>query len=197
LPWSGYPKFWAQLIRETMRRPGDEYFDFKVARDGDSALVSLNTVDKEGHFRNELQPQLRVTGPDQKPATVDIPQVGPGAYESRIRMDKDGSYVFRAAVAAAPSPGAAAAAGVTSRTLEYSYPAEYHFYPPDTQKLRLISNATGGKFDPKGDEIFNANGESREYPVALWPWLSAAVLILFIGDILLRRLRLFETPESV
>jgi hypothetical protein len=79
------------------------------------------------------------------------------------------------------------------RSLEYSYPAEYHFYPPDTQKLRAISNSTNGVFEPKGAEIFDARGESTEYPVTLWPWLSAIVLILYVIDILLRRVRLFET----
>lgn len=180
LPWSGYPKLWSQLVRETMRRPGDEYFNFKVTRDGDSAVVSLNAVGKDGKFQNELQPQVKVIGPDQKPSTVDLPQVGPGAYESRIRMDQDGTYLFRADAG-------------TARTLEYSYPAEYHFYPPDTQKLRSISTATGGKFEPEGAEIFNTNGESREYPVPLWPWLAGLVLGLYIVDILLRRLRLFES----
>jgi hypothetical protein len=183
LGWSGYPKLWSQLVRETMRRPGDEYFNFKVTREGDSAFVSLNAVDKEGHFRNELHPQVRVIGPDQKLASVDLPQVGPGSYESRIHMDKDDTYVFRAAVDGAVG---------TTRTLEYSYPAEYHFYPPDIQKLKTISAATGGKFEPEPSEIFNPNGESREYPTPLWPWLAATVLGLFIIDILLRRLRLFE-----
>jgi hypothetical protein len=144
----------------------------------------LNVLDKEGHFRNELQPQVRVIGPDQKLATLDIPQVGPGAYESRIRLDQDGAYVFRAAVEGA---------GGTTRTLEYSYPSEYHFYPPDTQKLKTISSATGGAFEPKPEDIFNPNGESREYPVSLWPWLAGMVLVLYIVDILLRRMRLFES----
>ncbi len=183
LGWSGYPKLWSQLVRETMRRPGDEYFNFKVTREGDSAFVSLNAVDKEGHFRNELHPQVRVMGPDQKLVSVDLPQVGPGEYESRIHLDKDDTYVFRAAVEGAVG---------TTRTLEYSYPAEYHFYPPDIPKLRTISAATGGKFQPEPGEIFNPNGESREYPTSLWPWLAATVLGLFIIDILLRRLRLFE-----
>ena len=191
LPWSGYPKLWAQLVRETMRRPGDEYFNFKVAREGDTASVSLSVLDKEGHFRNELQPQVRVIGPDQKLTTLDIPQVGPGAYESRIPLNQDGAYVFRAAVGGAGGTGGAVG---TTRTLEYSYPAEYHFYPPDTQKLRTISTATGGKFQPEAADIFNPNGESREYPVSLWPWLAGTVLVLFIADILLRRLRLFEVP---
>ena len=52
---------------------------------------------------------------------------------------------------------------------------------------------TGGKFEPKAEEIFDARGESTEYPLSLWPWLSAIVLILYIADILLRRVRLFET----
>jgi uncharacterized membrane protein len=190
LPWSGYPKLWSQLVRETMRRSGDEFFNFKVTREGDNALVSLNAVDKEGHFRNELTPQVRMIGPDQKLTTLDIPQVGPGDYESRIHLDQDGTFVFRA-IAGGLEGGAVG----STRTLEYSYPAEYHFYPPDIQKLKTISKATGGKFQPEAADIFNTNGESREYPVSLWPWLAGLTLVLFVSDILLRRLRLFETVE--
>jgi hypothetical protein len=46
--------------------------------------------------------------------------------------------------------------------------------------------------NPKGEEIFEARGESTEYPVSLWPWLSGLVLILYIADILLRRVRLLR-----
>jgi Ca-activated chloride channel homolog len=183
IEWNGYPKFWAQVVRETMRRRNDEQFDFKVSRKGDFAIVSINAVEKNGQFRNDLQPQVRVIGPDQKVAVLDVPQVGPGGYETRLALTQDGSYSFRASGGGSAGP---------LRSLEYSYPAEYHFYPPDTQKLRAISNATGGKFEPQGNEIFDARGESTEYPMSLWPWLSALVLILYIADILLRRVRLFE-----
>jgi Ca-activated chloride channel homolog len=184
IEWNGYAKFWAQVIRETMRRRNDEQFDFKVVRKGDFAIVSVNAVEKNGQFRNDLQPEVRVIGPDQKVTVLSVPQVGPGGYESRLAMTQDGTYTFRATGGGAAGP---------TRSLEYSYPAEYHFYPPDTQKLRKISDATGGAFEPKGEEIFDARGESTEYPVSLWPWLSAFVLILYIADILLRRVRLFET----
>jgi hypothetical protein len=99
-------------------------------------------------------------------------------------MTQNGTYSFRATGGGAAGP---------VRSLEYSYPAEYHFYPADTQKLRAISTATGGTFEPKAEEIFDARGESTEYPISLWPWLSGLVLILYIADILLRRVRLFET----
>src|SRR5262249_37321273 len=142
--WSGYPKFWSQVVRETMRRRSDKYFDFQVTRKGSDAVLAINAVEKDGRFRNELQPQVRGIAPNQKVAAVDVPQVGPGAYEARINLEQDGSYVFRAAGQGIVAP---------TRTLEYSYPPEYHFYPPDIPKLRAISAATGGSFDPKVSEI--------------------------------------------
>lgn len=186
--WSGYPKFWAQVVRETMRRRNDEYFEFDVARKGDAAVVSINAMEKDGRFRNALEPQVRVIGPDQKLSVIDVPQVGPGAYETRVRLPQNGPYTFRPAGEGAAGP---------ARNLEYSYPAEYHFYPPDTQKLRSISAATGGTFQPQGPEIFDPNGETTEYPVSLWPWLSALGLVLYILDIFLRRVRLFEENGEI
>lgn len=187
ITWQGYAKFWSQVVRETMRRQNDEQFDFKVTRKGDGAVVSINAVEKNGRFRNDLQSQVSVIGPNEKILKVDVPQVGPGEYETRVPMSLDGTYVFRASGDGSAGP---------TRSIEYSYPAEFHFYPPDTEKLRSISTATGGTFQPEGKEIFDAKGESTEYPVLLWPWLSAVVLILYIGDILLRRVRLFDVVDA-
>ena len=41
LRWNGYPKFWSQLVRETMRRRDDNEFDFHVTKDGDEAKISI------------------------------------------------------------------------------------------------------------------------------------------------------------
>lgn len=187
IEWSGYAKFWAQVVRETMRRRGDESFDFNVTRKGDAAIVSINAMDKEGRFRNNLKSQVRVMGPDQRVVTVDVPQVGPGDYEAQVPMPQTGSYSFRASADGEAGP---------QRSIEYSYPAEYHFYPPDTQKLRSLSDATRGTFDSKTAEIFDPGGESTEYPMALWPWLTGFVLVLYVVDVFLRRVRLFEEELS-
>jgi Ca-activated chloride channel homolog len=179
--WSGYPKFWAQVVRETMRRRNDDDFKMDVTRQGDFAVVSLDVIDKTGRFRDNLSPKLRVTGPNEKPATTEVPQVGPGQYETRVRLEKKRTYAFNVS----------AAGNVASRTLEYSYPAEYHFYPPDISKLQAISAETGGVFQPAGPEIFDPHGETTQAPVPLWPWLVSIVLALYLVDILLRRIRLF------
>jgi hypothetical protein len=124
-----------------------------------------------------------VIAPDQKVSTLDILQIAPGAYETQVKLDKDGPYVFRAVSASGNGP---------TRVLEYSYPPEYHFYPTDIQKLQYISAATGGSFDPREPDIFDTRGETVEFPTELWPIISSVVLALYFLDILLRRVRLFR-----
>jgi Ca-activated chloride channel homolog len=183
LRWNGYPKFWSQLVRETMRRRDDNEFDFRVVKDGDEAKISINAIQKDGQFRNKLETQVRVVGPDQAVSDVPVHQVGPGAYEAKYPLAKKGSYLFRAV---------GAESGGASRVVAYSYPDEYHFYPPNTEVLRSISTETKGRFQPRPEDIFDSGGETTALPTPLWPYLTALALVLYLTDVLLRRLRLFE-----
>ena len=73
--------------------------------------------------------------------------------------------------------------------------AEYRFRPPDTVLLSALANATGG--------VVSENVAALEWPEvsaqssrhALWPWLVVAALAFWMGDVLLRRIRLFE-PDA-
>ena len=188
LSWNGYSKFWSQLVRETMRRHDDDAFDFRVQRDGDSALISIDAIDKSGRFRNAANTEVRVVDPQQRVSVVQIPQVGPGSYEVRVPITQHGTYMFR------PT---GEGFGGSSRMLTYSYPGEYHFYPPDIVKLRTISEETGGTFQPKGPEIFDPAGESTTISSALGSWLIGMSLVLFGLDVLLRRLRWFERSDDL
>jgi len=183
LKWNGYPKFWSQLVRETMRRSDNNEFDFRVVKDGEEAKISINAIRKDGQFRNKLETQVRVLGPDQSVSDVAVHQIGPGAYEAKYPLGKKGSYLFRAVGADSGSP---------SRVIAYSYPDEYHFYPPNTDLLRSISNETKGRFQPHTEDIFDPNGETTALPTPLWPYLGVVALMLYLTDVLLRRLRLFE-----
>lgn len=183
LKWDGYGKFWSQLVRETMRRNENEEFDFRVANVNSEAKITINAMQKDGQFRNKLKPEVRVVAPDESVTVVNVNQTGPGSYEANFPLKQKGTYVLRAS----DQEGAG-----SSRLLTYSYPDEYHFYPPNTDALRLISTETGGKFQPAAEDIFNANGETTALPTPLWPYLTTLALLLYITDVLLRRLRLFE-----
>lgn len=183
LRWNGYPKFWSQLVRETMRRRDDNELEFRVEKDGDEAHITIDAIRKDGEFLNKLNSQIRVIGPDQAVSDVAVHQVGPGEYEAKYPLTKKGSYLFRAIGADTAGP---------SRVLAYSYPDEYHFYPPNTELLRSISSETKGRFQPRTEDIFEANGETTALPTPLWPYLASLALVLYLADVLLRRLRLFE-----
>jgi uncharacterized protein YegL len=183
LRWNGYPKFWSQLVRETMRRRDDNEFDFRVSKDGNEAKIVINAIRKDGQFRNKLDTRVRIIGPDQAISDLSVHQVGPGTYEAKYPISKKGSYLFRAV---------GAESGGQSRVLAYSYPDEYHFYPPNTEMLRSISAETKGRFQPRTEDIFDAGGETTALPTPLWPYFAAIALVLYLTDVLLRRLRLFE-----
>jgi Ca-activated chloride channel homolog len=182
LKWPGYSKFWSQLVRETMRKRDDSVFDFRVVRDQDEATISAELIQKDGTFRNNLESRVRIVAPDDSVSDVPLNQTAPGWYRAKLKLNQKGPYLFRVIDDK----------GGPSRSLEYSYPDEYHFYPPDTEILRKLSSETNGIFRPEGREIFDTTNESTTLPTPLWPYLSAASLILFICDILLRRLRLFN-----
>jgi hypothetical protein len=166
-----------------MRRRDDDAFDFRVRREGKSAVLSIDAVEKNGRFLNDVRSEVRIIDPAQQVSVVDVPQIGPGSYEVRIALTQRGTYVFHAS-----SEGLSGASGM----LAYSYPDELHFYPADIAKLRTISAETGGVFQPKGAEIFDSGGETTMVAIVLWPWLAAFGLGLYLLDVLLRRVRLFE-----
>jgi hypothetical protein len=84
-----------------------------------------------------------------------------------------------------------------ARSLLYSYPAEYQFRPPNVELLQAIARDTGGVFAPSPEQIFEDDGVRTVRPLALWPFLAALALALYLLDLLLRRIRLFEASSDL
>ena len=110
-------------------------------------------------------------------------QIGPGSYAAVASLAQKGTFTFRAIADQASGP---------SRVLPYSYPDEYHFYPPNTDLLRSIATETSGGFQPNASDIFQTRGETTALPTPLWPYLAVVALLLYISDVVLRRVRIFE-----
>ncbi|HEV8262821.1 MAG TPA: VWA domain-containing protein, partial [Burkholderiales bacterium] len=185
LEWPGYGKLWAQLTRETMRRDSGEELDFRVLREGGEAVVSLNALTADGHFRDDLAPRVRVTAPDGRTATVDLHHSGPGAYRLRVPLASGAAVHFELADSPGLSPLALRRTG--SRRLSYAYPDEYRALPPNLELLRTLAEETGGKLAPSIAEVFAQNGDHSRVSRALWPWLAVLALLLYLLDIAARR----------
>ncbi len=133
-----------------MRRQDDPDFDMHVERANGFASISVEALGKDGRYRDQLHMQVHVVAPDQSSTVIDLPQTGPGAYEARVPLKQQGTYLFRAT-----SNGSDGA----SRVLAYSYPEEYHFYPPDVAKLRATQCWKPAEYSSHRDRRFSMRGE--------------------------------------
>lgn len=189
LQWDGYGKFWSQLVRDTIRRDSDEQVRFDVERVGEQARVSLAMMDERGAWRNDLAPRVNVRAPDGAvPAqALALRQVAPGRYEASVPVATAGNapYVFE--LLAEGEVGSATARRAGLRQLYYPYPDELRSFPPDVGLLSAIAQQTGGKLGASVEEIFDPRDDRGVARRALWPWLAAIGLVLYLLDLALRR----------
>lgn len=183
LGWEGYGKFWAQMVRETMRARTHEGLDFRVERRGGVARVSLEAVDDQGRFRNDMEPGVAVVDPEGRAFAQTLRQTRPGGYEAEIpiQVSTKAPYVFSLA-----GPGPLVEA--EERPLFFPRVDEDRFYPTDTELLRIVAEETGAVINPEVEDIFADYGDRAYRLTPLAPLLAGLALIAYLLDIALRRL---------
>ena len=187
LGWPGYAKFWAQVVRDSARRDSDEGMRWRVTRDRRDAVIELTAVGRDGIYRHDLWPQVRITTPSGYNGVAALRQVALGRYRAQVPITAAGPMPWRFELLPGPgiSPGQVARLG--NRRLFYSYPDEYRTLPPNLPLLRTLSEQTGGIFAPKAEEIFRLRGDTGLRATPLWPYCAGFALLLFLLDILVRR----------
>jgi Ca-activated chloride channel family protein len=187
LAWPGYGKFWSQLVRETMRRRVREGAGFEArALPGGDTLVGLTLLTPDGGFRNGLSPRVRIQAPGRPDRIVALRQSGPGRYELRWPAERSVRGATRFELADGVPADVRAEAGV--RDVVEAYPEEYRLKPVDRTFLEALATQTGGKLAPEPRDVFAPQGEAATVPRPLWPWFAGAALVLYLLDLLVRRL---------
>ena len=185
--WTGYGRFWGQVVRETLRRETGEEIGLRVTRDGGEAQVSLNLVSGDGTWRNGMTPSVRVTQPDGSKGTLQLRQIGPGQYTGKVPVATAASapFLFELAEGGGITREMTRRAG--ERRLYYPYPDEYRSLPPNVGLLRALAEETGGKLAPEVADIFALQGDRGLTRMPLWPWFAGIALLLYLIDIAVRR----------
>jgi uncharacterized membrane protein len=187
--WRGYGPFFEAVVRAVAReRPAPLALELLpgVVRSGARTVAfGIEARDTDGSYRNGLRPVITVRAGNGESATVTARQVAPGRYEASLIVD-----AAQPLTASVREPSG----GSESRQLLPDLDAEYRFRPPDEGLLRAIAEATGGAFRPDRAALDRPRAAADTARYALWPWLVLAALALWMLDILVRRVRLFDEP---
>jgi hypothetical protein len=187
LGWQGFAPFWAELVREHMRRERQEQLPMQVAVRSNVAHVSVDALGADDSFLNDLRSEVTVgaeNAPSDPGEPVALRQRGPGRYEAQVRLDGYGAFVLRARHARDGRPFAHSVAQAGN-----PYPAEYASREPDRSLLRAASATTGGREVASPEGIFDPGTDRIASHVERWPSLVPLALGLFLFDLLLRRVR--------
>jgi hypothetical protein len=76
------------------------------------------------------------------------------------------------------------------------YPREYLALAPDVETLTRAAVVTGGAVDPAPGVVFDPAGEAIRYHEDLWPRFVAGAIVLFLLDLLVRRVRIFDRKRT-
>ncbi len=186
--WAGYPKFWAQVIRSSMRRKVYDSYDLYANVADGRAEITVDAIDSGDKFVNELDTELQVIDPATNKVTQTMPmaQTAAGRYTADFKIQKYGSYLLKAVH---KRNGATVAESLGSVAL--SYPLEYLRSSADVEPLRHAAQVSGGFDQARPAQVWDAQGEKVPYTEDLWPFVLFAVIGLFILDLYAKRVRLF------
>lgn len=187
--WSDYGKFWAQVLRSTMRKNPPTDFQTVVDIENGVGNVTIDAVDDKGNFLNELIFKGSVVGPSMKGKQLAIEQTGPGRYEATFDAREVGSYVVN--VVRRDQDETSPDVNV----ITIPYPPEYKDIVPNTALLKRIASETRGKFSPEASEIFTQDFRRAKAYTDLWRLLVILAAVLLPLDVAVRRLAI--TPEQV
>lgn len=200
--WGSYPKFWAQVVRTSMRRKVyDSYELYAKVADG-RALVTVDAIDSGDKFVNELATRLEVIDPATNKVAEVVPmaQTAAGRYTADFRIQKYGSYLLKAVHKRGESCSTdqkdwdspkCKTVAESLGNVALSYPLEYLKTTPDPEPLKHAAQVSGGmnQADPK--KVFDPGTESMKHTQDLWPYVLIAVVFLFLLDLYAKRVRLF------
>lgn len=194
LRWPGFSQFFGQMVREHMRVKHRRELDLKTEIAGGEVHAYIDAFGADDRFENGLDSVLYVIGPapSQEKREIAMKQTAPGRYEASFLLDKYGSFLLRAEHRRADNAGKKNSVAVSYGHVNNPYPQEYARFEPDKETLLRIAQATGGKVDPDPKAVFDPQGESIRYHEDLWPRVVLAAIVLFLLDLFVRRVRIFD-----
>jgi len=199
LTWPGYSKFWAQVIRQSMRKNDVKGVIVDVKQERRKATVTLDAIDPTGKFLNQAVTEATIIDPQLGQRKLELRQTAPGRYVAEFETPASGAYHLNLRQKTAGGT----LLHQQTRGLIVGYPDELRLHPTNNELLKSLAESTGGRFDPPAEELFASQNERSldsqssgtetaartvQRSTPLWSYLVMAALSLFVIDVALRRI---------
>lgn len=181
----GYNQLWAQILRETARRPEGRLMDIRLSERSGRAQITVDVLENAAEFKNEAEveadvffaPAESLGGGMKEFDHASLHQVGPGRYSGEFQPDQPGVYLVRAR----------SGASLVSAGLVHDISRETAGGRINMPLLRSVSSLTGGAVLDSPEADLPPLDSTRSHAVDLTPLLLRLLLCLFVADVLLRR----------
>ena len=191
LEWPGYGKFWTQLARDTMRKSATSNFQAHIEQEKGAAYLTVDALNAEGDFLNELENDISLIPPNLKKKPLDMTQSAPGQYELSFPVDEMGAYFVNIMQKQYGEPVNTQVTGTV-----VSYPEEYLVHTANESLLKQLAATSGGKFAPLPEDVFRTPEHPVSIRIHLWRLLLAIAAFLLLLDIALRRIDFRRSPQN-
>jgi Ca-activated chloride channel homolog len=186
--WPGYSRFWAQIIRHAMRRTGSQNLSLQLTEENGKTHVALDAVTDANTFISPAPGSapvvLHVIRPDLSALDLTLTPTAPGRYQASFDSSAPGAYHLQATL----PQGTSQQPLQQSRAFVVGYPDELRISPPNLKLLSSLAQSTQGMDNPAPEQLFTPPPTTAQDAKPLWPWLTAAAILLFILDVALRRI---------
>ncbi len=193
LRWPGFSRFFGQLVREHMRKKHERELDMTTTVVGDQVTAVVDAFTPDERFDNGITAKLylrnEASGQSQE---LPMEQTAPGRYQADFRLDDYGSFTLEAEHLREQPDGSLKKIAVSYGHVSMPYPREYASFEADTERLERAARATGGRTNPTIEAVFDPGDEKIETHQELWSRSVLLALGIFLLDLLVRRVRVFD-----
>ena len=175
-----YSTWWAQTVRWALPST-HEGLNVQVSRDRDYGRIVAEVVGGELASEGDLAFEATVTAPDGTVLPgLPLEKRSFGVYAADFSADRPGTYT----VTVQPIEPGATTVEPAEGTLYLGYPSREAATEPDTDLLRALAAATGGRVITSGQAVFDVDVPLQWLGRSIWVTLALMGLGLFVFDLL-------------
>jgi hypothetical protein len=158
----------------------------------DGIRVTLDSMDNWDRFINEATGTVMVVHSDmpseQWTQKWTLHQTAPGRYETKIPLPETSQSVYHLQTELRLGDRVLEN---QSRSVMTRYSDELRIRPTNEALLRQLAELTGGSYDIAADDIIHWQAQRTvRQALPLWSWLLTLAAVLFVFDVLLRRVEI-------